>query len=96
MFNVTNAANAYASARQAVTPGNAPSSPAIDGLANAAQDFAAQMAQVDTIATGAMTGKVDTHQLVQTITEAELAMETVVSIRDKVVEAYQEILRMPV
>lgn len=93
MMNITNAANAYASARQAVAP---QPSPAIDGLANAAQDFAAQMAQVDQASTGAMTGKVETHQLVQTITEAELALETVVSIRDKVVEAYQEILRMPV
>lgn len=93
MMNITNAANAYASARQAVAPGT-PS--AVDGLANAAQDFAAQMAQVDAASTGAMTGKVETHQLVQTITEAELALETVVSIRDKVVEAYQEILRMPV
>ena len=93
MFNITNAANAYANARQAVAPGTPP---AIDNLANAAGDFAAQMAQVDAASTGAMTGKVDTHQLVQTITEAELALETVVSIRDKVVEAYQEILRMPV
>ena len=30
------------------------------------------------------------------LAEAEMAMETVVAIRDKVVEAYQEILRMPV
>ncbi len=96
MMNIMNAANAYASARQAVAPGTPQPSPAIDGLANAAQDFAAQMAQVDAASTGAMTGKVETHQLVQTITEAELALETVVSIRDKVVEAYQEILRMPV
>ena len=32
----------------------------------------------------------------QTVAEAELALETVVAIRDKVVEAYQEIMRMPV
>ena len=54
------------------------------------------MGQVDQVATGAMTGQVETHRLVQTLAEAEMAMETVVAIRDKVVEAYQEILRMPV
>ena len=32
----------------------------------------------------------------QSIAQAEIALETVVAIRDKVVEAYQEILRMPV
>ena len=43
-----------------------------------------------------MTGKADTHLLVQRVAEAELALETVVAVRDKVVEAWQDILRMPV
>mgnify|MGYP002652128226 FL=1 len=54
------------------------------------------MAQTDIAAEGAMTGATDTHQLVQSIAEAQLALETAVAIRDKVVEAYQDILRMPV
>ena len=94
MITSLNAANAYTAARNAVAPGQP--SPAIDKVSQAAEDFAQQMSQVDAVSTGAMTGKVETHQLVQTIAEAEMAMETVVAIRDKVVEAYQEILRMPV
>lgn len=94
MFTSLNAANAYSAARSAVAPGEPTA--AIQKISNAAEDFAQQMAQVDTVSTGAMTGKVETHQLVQTIAETELAMETVVAIRDKVVEAYQELLRMPV
>ena len=47
-------------------------------------------------AIGTMQGKVEAHVLVQSIAEAELALEAAVAIRDKVVEAYQEILRMPV
>lgn len=91
-MNAINAANAYSTARNAVAPsGNVPSA-----LSNAAQDFAQTMTQVDTTATGAMTGQVETHDLVQSLAEAQLAMDTVVAIRDKVVEAYQEILRMPV
>ena len=91
MFAV-NAASAYSAARSAVAP-DPQSGPALAGLG---QDFAAQMAAVDQVGTGAMLGQTSTQQLVQTIAEAELAMNTVVAIRDKVVEAYQEILRMPV
>lgn len=94
MFTALNAANAYSSARAAVAPGQP--TPATARISQAAEDFAQQMAQVDAVGTGAMTGTVETHQLVQTIAEAQMAMETVVAIRDKVIEAYQEILRMPV
>lgn len=91
MMNHLGAVAAYSSARPAITPADG-----VQRLGQAAEDFAQQMNQVDQVATGAMTGTVETHRLVQTIAEAELALETVVAIRDKVVEAYQEILRMPV
>ncbi|MDB6176665.1 flagellar hook-basal body complex protein FliE [Paracoccus sp. Z330] len=96
MISNLNAANAYNTARQLAAPAHAASSGTAGKLGDAAEEFAAQMARVDSVSTGALTGQVETHQLVQTIAEAELAMETVVAIRDKVVEAYQEILRMPV
>lgn len=94
MLTSFNAATAYSAARNAVSPG-APGS-AVQTVSKAAEEFAAQMGEVDRTAAGAMTGRIETQQLVQTIAEAQLAMETVVAIRDKVVEAYQEILRMPV
>lgn len=43
-----------------------------------------------------MLGAGDPHALVAALSEAQLAVETVVAVRDKVVEAYMEILRMPV
>ncbi|MFO1139747.1 MAG: flagellar hook-basal body complex protein FliE [Paracoccus sp. (in: a-proteobacteria)] len=86
------AASAYDRARQAVAPAEG----APQGVTAAAADFAKVMERVDLSATGAMTGQGDTHDLVQSIAQAEIALETVVAIRDKVVEAYQEILRMPV
>ncbi|KRW95569.1 flagellar hook-basal body complex protein FliE [Paracoccus sp. PXZ] len=92
MISPTLAATAYDRARHAVAPAEGlPQS-----VTNAAADFARVMEQVDLAATGAMTGKTDTHDLVHSIAQAEIALETVVAIRDKVVEAYQEILRMPV
>ncbi|MBV0891808.1 flagellar hook-basal body complex protein FliE [Paracoccus sp. Z118] len=91
---IQNAVSAYAAARPAVAPG-APG-PLGGALTDAAADFAAVMRQTDMAAQGAMTGSADTHQLVQSIAEAQLALETAVAIRDKMVEAYQDILRMPV
>jgi len=43
-----------------------------------------------------MTGGADANSLVTALAQTELAVETAVTVRDKVVEAYQEILRMPV
>jgi len=47
-------------------------------------------------ARAAMLGQADPHSLVQALAQTELAVETAVTVRNKVVEAYQEILRMQV
>ncbi len=36
------------------------------------------------------------HDLVNAVNQAELTMQTVVAIRDRVIQAYQDIIRMPV
>jgi len=41
-------------------------------------------------------GQADLGQVATAVSEAELTLQTVVAIRDKVVEAYKEILRMPI
>ena len=92
MISNISAANAYSNARASV----APSEELPQSVSQGISDFARVMQQVDTAATGAMTGQTETHDLVQSIARAELAMDTVVAIRDKVIEAYQEIMRMPV
>ncbi|MGH1330242.1 MAG: flagellar hook-basal body complex protein FliE [Paracoccaceae bacterium] len=65
-------------------------------LAQAAGTFAQTLSQTEDIAKAAMTGGADAHSLVTALAQTELAVETAVTVRDKVVEAYQEILRMPV
>jgi flagellar hook-basal body complex protein FliE len=64
--------------------------------ATAAADFAATLREGEETAIAAMEGKADPHMLVSALSQAELAVETAVTLRNKVVEAYQEILRMPV
>lgn len=65
-------------------------------LGDAAKDFAETLAKADTVAQQAMTGNADPHALVEALANTQLAVETAVTVRDRVVEAYQEILRMPV
>ena len=54
------------------------------------------LGKAESTAIAGMTGKADPHAIVEALAAAELALETAVSVRDKAVEAYQEILRMPV
>ncbi len=44
----------------------------------------------------AVTGDGDLTDVVQAVTAAELTLQTVVAVRDKLVSAYQEIMRMPI
>ena len=83
----------YNALRNATQPG------AGDGgslFGQVARDFAATLARSETVAQQAMVGDADPHALVQALAQTELAVETAVTVRNKVVEAYQEILRMPV
>lgn len=88
------AAQNYAAAKPATAP--KPGTGAGEALKNAAADFASTLQEAENTAKAAMAGKADPHALVQALAQTELAVETAVTVRDKVVEAYQEILRMPV
>ncbi|WP_127113141.1 flagellar hook-basal body complex protein FliE [Shimia sediminis] len=89
------AAQSYAAAKPA-TKASENSAQTGPGFANLAQDFAEALRDSEKVAMQSMTGGADPHSLVQALAQTELAVETAVTVRDKVVEAYQEILRMPV
>ncbi len=65
-------------------------------LANAAESFSDVLKQGEVTAQKSLTGDADPHALVEALAQSQLAVETAVAVRDKVVEAYQEILRMPI
>ena len=44
----------------------------------------------------AAAGKADVNEVITAVSEAELTLQTVVALRDRVIQAYQEILRMPI
>ena len=91
------AAQGYARALSAATPmGGSNVSDQGGGLGKIATSFLDTMQENENTAKAAMLGNADPHTLVQALAQTELAVETAVTVRNKVVEAYQEILRMPV
>ena len=82
------AANLTATAPSATQPSK--------NFVGAAEDFIQTLQASENLAMNAMTSDADPHALVQALAQTELAVQTAVTVRDKVVEAYQEILRMPV
>ncbi len=90
-INSNLAARAYSAAKPATQPEKN-----TNPVAQAAGEFAKIVADGEQTAKAALTGGADPHALVQALAQTELAVETAVTVRNKVVEAYQEILRMPV
>ncbi len=101
--NPISAANAYAAAARALRPAapepaTGPAGQAnFSGLLQAAYDNVTSADRsVEAKAAGLSTGKTDAVGLVTAVAESELAVDTLVTVRDRVIAAYQEILNMPI
>ena len=96
------AAAAYRAAAQAtaqtpsITPANLPGGNFSDFLSGAIKDSINTMHQGEKAATEQVQGKANIVDVVQSVNAAELTLDTVVAVRDKVVAAYQSIMNMPV
>lgn len=97
-MNAAFAARSYGAARPLTAPDplGGQSNGAQTTAGRFAENFAEVMAQAENTARGTMIGDADPHALVAALSEAQLAVETTIAVRDKVVDAYLEILRMPV
>lgn len=65
-------------------------------VSRAAEEMVASVQKGEETSAAAMTGGADMQAVVEALTAAELALRTTIAVRDKVVEAYQDVLRMPV
>ena len=61
-----------------------------------AQDAIDKRVASEQLSAAAAAGKANIDQVVIAVAEAETTLNTVVAVRDKVLEAYREILRMPI
>lgn len=52
--------------------------------------------RAETASMQAIAGQGDITQVVTAVAKAELALQTTVTLRDRVVQAYQDIMRMPI
>lgn len=69
---------------------------AASAITDGVSQFREAMQQAEQTAIQTAVSGADPHAMVEALTNAELMLDAVVTIRDKVVEAYQELLRMPV
>lgn len=99
MSTPTIAANAYAAlqrAAQASTKTNTQDTGFGQMLQNVLGDIANKGVQMDAKAAAAANGKGDLVDVVTAVAETEVAVETLVSVRDRMIQAYEEIMRMPI
>ncbi len=67
-----------------------------DVLADTVKDALSSVRAGEAAAAQGAAGQGDIVQVVNAVNAAELTLETVVAIRDKVISAYQDIMRMPI
>jgi flagellar hook-basal body complex protein FliE len=65
-------------------------------LARALDGAVATGRQADAQSAAAISGSGNITDVVTAVSKAELALQTTVAIRDRVVQAYQDIMRMPI
>ena len=101
MSTPTAAANAYAALARLV-PSTSPAKEPGEGggfgalLQGVVDKFVAQGRETDAKSTQLAAGKADLIDVVTAVAESEVAVQTLVSVRDKVISAYEEILHMPI
>ena len=100
--NIANAITAYRQTRDsAVNPGmEARADPAGKSFADLVTNFvdSAKTAGVaaESVTVQAVNGSADLNEVVTAVANAEIMLETVVTVRDRVIQAYQDILKMPI
>jgi flagellar hook-basal body complex protein FliE len=97
-IKATLASQLYSRAQTAAqpAPGEAGGSKPAETFKAAAADFMETLRSSEETVKAGLAGRADPQAVVEALAATELAVQTAVAVRDKVVEAYQEILRMPV
>jgi len=67
-----------------------------DVLQRAVQGVVDTNKQAESLSTQAIAGAGNLTEVVAAVSKAELALQTATTIRDRVVQAYQDIMRMPI
>ncbi len=67
-----------------------------DALRDATEGAVATLREGEAQSLRAAAGNADINDVVLAVGKAEMTLQTVVTVRDRVIQAYQEIIRMPI
>ena len=96
-MSITPVSAAAAAAYGRTAAGQAPSLEGFgDALGTALQGVVDSGHQADAQSAQAISGHGNLTEVVTAVSRAELALQTTVAVRDRVVQAYQDIMRMPI
>ena len=73
-----------------------PGSRFVDMVRTAAQDTIDSTRQAEQLSMEGVAGQASVTEVVTAVADAEATLQTVVAVRDRIISAYQEILRMPI
>ena len=90
------AAQIGTSATTNIAPASLPGANFSDFLSGAIKESANTIRQGEQAAQAQVQGKANLVDVVNSVNAAELTLDTVVAVRDKVVQAYQSIMNMPI
>ena len=107
VVNMNDAINAYATATRAARPADvkpdAFASAKTDPKANfsdfvkaSLEESRETMKQSEMLTQKAVMGEASLHEVVTAVSAAEVTLQSVVSVRDKMIQSYQTIMRMPI
>ena len=105
LTTINNAISAYNSAARSFAGDDKDAK--TDSVSGAGSDFASLLKagarnaiesgkKSEEMAKQAIAGKADVRDVVAAVNNAELTLQTVVAVRDKVISAYSDILKMPI
>ncbi len=107
MSSINSAIAAYANTARAATPQPEAIAPTASPFSRGPQSFGELVQSgaeaafntglaAEAVSRQAVNGKAELAEVVTAVANAEVTLQTVVSIRDRVVGAYQDIMRMPI
>jgi flagellar hook-basal body complex protein FliE len=102
MTNPISAANAYANIARLTSGGGSGGAPASGAgdfasvLKNAMSSIEAMGQKSDAQSHALATGKANMVDVVTAVSETEVAIDAVVAVRDRMIAAYQDIMKMPI
>ena len=65
-------------------------------IKDASRSAAQELRGAEQLSAKAVAKEADLLQVVNAVTNAEVSLQTVVAVRDRVIQAYQDIIRMPI